>query len=739
MIILTRRAFLAGTTALAASGLAPFHALAAQPRTYRALLIACTDYPNLPKKYSLVGPNNDAELIREYLTKSAPVKFAPENITVLADNVDGVAGSPTHEAIVAAFADLAERTQQGDFVYLHLSGHGTQQPQPQAGDDETDGYDEVFLPRSTGRWADRTKGIPDALVDNEIGNAIDAIRRKGAFVWVIFDCCQSGTATRAAEVNDEMERKVDFFDLVEEGARAAAEKADAEAQAAAATAATRAVADDPNARKAAFNLPTSAESVEGGLVAFFAAQTTETTPEKRLPKGDPQARVFGLFTYTIFSKLAENPNVSYRQLGQAVLQQYSALGLTRPTPLFEGLLDARVFDSTGTGRALQWPLKIEGSTVTVEAGRLQRLEPGTKLAVLRDPRDELSAALGYLSVKSAETLSCELEPVAYGGKPAIKLADIPAGAWAQVAELAIDFKLAVARPGPSDGLDTETALVNSVLDELLADEQRGFNAVLVEPGQGADVRLAVLRENAIEGAPPDAGDEPALWLLPASGDVMLKDGSRPPLIVMDPDDRAALAEKVKKNLTTIFRAISLSRLASLPGDAPEGVSVEFRIKRKATGTMEPLTAAEVPRAGPDDQVHVVAKNGSGKYYDLNILYIGSDYSISHLPPARRLEPGSTLEKGLFRFTDKSFGMERMIAVFTEVSAQRELEDLGFLAQDGVPQKTRDVGGKPRFADMLLDIGLAAPATRSVATLDDEGGGSAGAVMIYQIETVKPAG
>ena len=38
--------------------------------------------------------------------------------------------------------------------------------------------------------------------------------------------------------------------------------------------------------------------------------------------------------------------------------------------------------------------------------------------------------------------------------------------------------------------------------------------------------------------------------------------------------------------------------------------------------------------------------------------------------------------------------------------------------------------------MLLDIGLA-PATRSAMKLGDKGG-SKGAVMIYQIETVKPA-
>ena len=84
--------------------------------------------------------------------------------------------------------------------------------------------------------------------------------------------------------------------------------------------------------------PTGAEPLaKGGLVAFFAAQTIETTPEMPLPKGAADAQKYGLFTYTIFQKLAENPNITYRQLGHAVLQQYSASSRERPTPLFEGL------------------------------------------------------------------------------------------------------------------------------------------------------------------------------------------------------------------------------------------------------------------------------------------------------------------------------------------------------------------------------------------------------------------
>lgn len=739
MFKVTRRTFLAGSTALAAAGLAPMRAMASAPKTYRALLVACTDYPNLPQKNWLVGPKNDAALVREYLLRHTPdgVQFAPENVTVLATEVEGANGQPTHEAIKAALADIAAKAERDDFIYLHLSGHGAQQPQMREGD-ETDGLDEIFLPSNVDKWTDRSKGVPNALVDNEIGEAIDAIRSKGAFVWAIFDCCHSGTATRdVTEVDSQWERKVEFSELVDERAREEGMKEYAGAQAQADAAAARAIEEDANARLPAFNLsPTGAESIaRGGLVAFYAAQTIETTPEMPLPKGAENPERLGLFTFTVFSKLAENPNVTYRQLGQAVLQQYSADGRTRPTPLFEGSLDARVFGTEGTA-VLQWPIVVKGTSATIAGGLLHRLTPGTKLAIVPSALSNLSDAIGYLEVQSAQNLESRVKPVVYADKPALPLSEIPPGSMARVAELAVDYKLAVARPAPSAGLEAEVAFVNSVLDELDASTGKLFNIALVEPGQSADIRLAVLRENAIENASARASDQPALWFLPASGDVTLKDGSRPPLVIVHQDDREKFAKNVGDNLTTIFRATSLSRLAAASDYKPDQVSVEFQIKRQSDGSTEPLVAAAVPRVFPGDEVHVVARNQSNKLVDINVLYVGSDYSITHIV-AERLAGGATLEEGLLAFTDSSFGMERMIAVLTDAPPQSEMEDLSFLAQGGVPQARRALGDAAvGFADMLRDVGLG-PSTRSAMKLGDQGG-SKGAVMIFPVETVRPA-
>jgi hypothetical protein len=148
----------------------------------------------------------------------------------------------------------------------------------------------------------------------------------------------------------------------------------------------------------------------------------------------------------------------------------------------------------------------------------------------------------------------------------------------------------------------------------------------------------------------------------------------------------------------------------------------------------------VPRVSPGDQVHIAARNESDEFVDINVLYIGSDYSITHIV-SERLAPinqqaDQGLKEGLLAFTDTSFGMERMIAVLTEAPPQSEKEDLSFLAQDGVRAVTRAASGTPGFSDMLADIGMA-PATRSVMRLADKSGPK-GAVMIFPMETVPRA-
>ena len=135
--------------------------LAAAPvlaRTNYALIVAVTDYPNYARRLWLKGPNNDVTLAYNFLTSlEGAAAFAPENIRILMTAKDeaqeAMAGPrneyPTREAILAALAEIAAKADDGDFVFLHLGGHGSSQLNP-ADPNETDGRDEVFLPYDAG-------------------------------------------------------------------------------------------------------------------------------------------------------------------------------------------------------------------------------------------------------------------------------------------------------------------------------------------------------------------------------------------------------------------------------------------------------------------------------------------------------------------------------------------------------------------------------------------------------------
>ena len=745
---LTRRGFLAGSAALSVGGVAlsamPGLTLAqdAAGRTNHALIVAVTKYPDLPPKASLVGPNNDAALVRAFLTTSSPVQFDAENVHVLADDIEN-ATPPTRMAIRGALDDLAGRVKSSDLVYLHFSGHGAQQPAMNPSI-EPDGLDEIFLPRDTGMWTDRTKGVPNALIDKELRDHLQAIRDKGAFIWAVFDCCHSGTMTRAASMvdGDVTERKIDFTDLGITDADMAEAIAGSEG-------ASRGMGGTEPRKSALSIAPTGAEAItEGGMVAFFAAQTVETTPEMPLPAGAENPTKLGLFTYTVFSKIAENPAMTYRQLGQAVLQSYSGNNRTRPTPLFEGDLDKPVFGTTDADRLAQWPIKSENGSLEIPAGQLHRLSQGAKLAILPSPGSTLDQAIGYVEVLSATNLTSTLLPVAHEGLPARAAGDIPPGAYARLTELSIGFELVIARPGGGEAFAEEIDILNKVLDRIIEEKKAPVNLRLVDANQAADLKLAVMSEMDVgimiadQGGDDVAsraslGTEPRVWLLPPSAELSLDEGRRAPSLPIDADNLDAMADQLTENLVLIFRATNVSRLAAASDFRNEEFTVNFKIKRQEAAATEALTPGTVPIVHPDDQVHLEARNGSSKPVDINVLYIGSDYSISHMY-AERLHGGSEVDIPLLAFTPSSYGIERMVAVLSEAVPQSPVEDLSFLEQIGVRQATRAAGvGAASFGDLMRDI-AGAPATRGAARLGEQAEGAKGAVMIFPMENLPRA-
>ncbi|WP_162300723.1 caspase family protein [Alkalilacustris brevis] len=748
---ITRRNLMMGTASIAvgmtlAPGTARLWASEGAARTYHALIVAVTDYPNLPPSNSLPGPNNDARLMREYLLTGAPVPFAPENVTLLADNLDGAEAPPSLSAIRQAMADLADRAGEGDFVYLQFSGHGHQQPARNP-EQEIDGLDEVFMPRDTEMMTRENRFWPNAYVDKDIKEDLDRIRARGAFVWALFDCCHSATMTRNLSLADsgEVARKVDLasMDIPEdlwEGT-------------------PRGPSGTP--RQTMFssvdagNGTTSPDT--GGMVAFFASQTIEPTYEMPLPQGSDNPTQMGLFTFSVLEQLGRNPAITYRQLGDSVLQRYNAMGRRSPTPMFEGEMDAAVFAAGDMQYVPQWPVRDGDNGKEIAAGHVHQLGVGTRMAVLAGPTDQLEDALGLVEIASASAMRSTLGPVRLGeddaqpDQPLLDPQDIPELAYVRMIEQVISMELAVSLPAESGPHGEERARISRLLQHIADDATAPFRLRLVNPGQSADLRFDVISPGevlrmmeeqegplAVDGAIREtaaASTAPELWMLDAQATVSLRPAFRPPSHSLAGSSDEALETWLRASLMRIYRATNLSRMAVNDGFDASDITVELYLKRAGQPDM-PLRSADVPFARPGNEVHLRVVNNSRRAVDVHALFIGADYSIVPAAHPERLFPGDPgLDRGLFAIADQSFGRERIVvALSDETDGIGPRLDLSYLAQSGVRAGTKTRAAGTGLRGLMQDLSnAAAPVTRSGIAMGAGPQEAREALLVYALD------
>lgn len=379
-----------------------------------AILIGVSDYDNSTGIADLKGPKNDVVLLRDVLSRRGVT-----DITILADGVDG-ATVPTRDAILATLADKSETVGVGDFVYIHYSGHGTQQKDLNG--DETDGLDEVLLPADTAQAERGTGLIPNAIVDDEIGAALDRIRATGANVWLVLDSCHSGSGLRAAGV--------DFADRFVDPAVLGVDV-------------TPGVTRGEAVSEA--DLPQRA----GGMMAFYAAQSSELAREVRLTDD----AFYGLFTSKLAARLDGGGGQSFRQLFQATLRDMndsSVPGAARmQTPLWSGdLIDAAVFGDASTAGLRRF--EVRGDEIL--AGLVHGLADGTLVGLVENANDPADAIISYAQMELTDATGAFLHPVGGGCQPMSsslceKEGIIPKAAkFAQVVARPIDLVVSFASP-----------------------------------------------------------------------------------------------------------------------------------------------------------------------------------------------------------------------------------------------------------------------------------------------------
>ena len=139
----------------------------------RALCVGINDYPG--SNMDLTGCVNDA------MDWQALLESRGYQVTRLLD------GDATRAAIAAELERLMKTAADGDSLVFTFSGHGSWMPD--ANNDEPDARDEMMCPHDVMQ--------DEFLLDDDL-NAIFEIKRAGARLYVVGDCCHSGSVVRYA-------------------------------------------------------------------------------------------------------------------------------------------------------------------------------------------------------------------------------------------------------------------------------------------------------------------------------------------------------------------------------------------------------------------------------------------------------------------------------------------------------------------------------------------------------------
>lgn len=635
-----------------------------------ALVVGVSEYVNLPERFRLLGPANDAALVSRMLLRAG---FSGPNVVVLSDGRSGT-DLPTRAAILQALDDILDRTQSGDFVFLHFSGHGSQQPaaRPRPGSGallETDGFDEIFLPRDVGHWDGSTGFVKNAIVDNELGDYITRLRNQGVFVWAVFDACHAGTLLRSAPAAGERDRRVEFMDLVRpddaEVARAEYER----------VAPARPISQGRMPRT--IEAPATLADNAAGFVAFYAAQTFEATPELRLPVGETPREPLGLFTFALSRVVESNPGITYRQAAQQVMLAYDAMGRRRPTPLFEGTaLDAPIFASETELRIEQWPLIADGDDTYVQAGSLQELGVGSVLAVVPEPASPDGAALGYIEVIDSELVRSRVEIAAESDA-----FELPPRAYARLVRREVSLNLQVAAP-TYDGAAPESAdRARRALDRLAADENANALISWVEAGEPADLRLVV--------------SDGSIWLVPPRGELVKTGPDATPSIGLDLGSEK-LMDAIRDSLHRVAKATNLLKLARTSHDAFGSLALTMSARRAGDAEFTPIKEATRQSFADGDLLKFEMYNVSRTPIDVTMLFVDSRWGITPVYPlqsgvSNRIESGGRdVVEGTVNSTG-TIGIERVLVIAVPADRDVARADFSFLAQSTLPVLRSGVG------------------------------------------------
>jgi hypothetical protein len=631
-----------------------------------ALAVGVSRYPELGTKYQLNGPENDVGLVQNLFLEE--FKVPSKNITILSEGwaVSEPTRLPCRENIEREFARLARRCSRGDHVVVFIAGHGSQQPEQQAGS-EIDGLDEIFLPRDVTRWDGGRGIVPNAIVDDEISVWLQRITAKGAHLWAMFDCCHSGDLSRGLK---DRERFVDPDDLaIPSGVLAKARQG-------------AIVRDSPE--RTVLDLP-----VLKNAAIFYACQSHEKAIELSFgPRGDEEH--YGLFTYSLNSVFAKARwPIAYRQVSREIYREYVSAGrISGPTPLVEGESIDRVI--LGKDTIERSPIRIwidssdEGRRrLRIDAGRLHGITSESVLAVSSSDAasGQLGNLVGYVRVTDVDITSANVESCEYAGLRRKTPANLARGQCQLVETDYGDLKMPVfvdslnvdGNPIPQE---TQQRLTETL--EELAKQERTMIKLVASPD--ARTWLLRLKDAAIVLVPPSEAYYRQVQISPE------KRSTLGPFPVDN-----TLREQLATALARIARVENLMRLATTGWGTKMSNQIatpKLRIEQQVrSGGGESAIAHEIPWLQAGDILDISVTNVGDNDFDLTVLYVNSQMGIVPLYPTQnnvnRIRPGQTRRLPLAQFTDGPFGRNHF--VFIAVPADGPCLDFTWLAQKTIPK------------------------------------------------------
>ena len=439
------------------------------------LMIGINKYKNLGRRFQLKGCVNDQKMLKGIILER--FGFKEDNIQTLFDE------QATRTNILKGLDRLAGMgeyednplVQEGDFVLISYTGHGSRLKEPADEQDEADGYDSTVVPYDSDRRRPVGKGGKNLdITDDELHKRFQKIKKRAAHLLLYFDCCHSGTISR--DLTGELARSLiedDRYDDIDRG-------------------------EWPFGDRLIPTGPSGWLPMDEGYILITGCADDEVALEYK----DPVTRQpCGALTYHMIQEMAQSEGqLTYRDVFERARANVNRL-FPRQHPQMEGDWNRKLFEAK---EVLVEPF----TNIKIRNKRLVELQVGSvhgttvnSLWEIRAPGLEDREALAYVLVRSVKQLTSIAE-VSIQPSEEMEWDDFIAQANQQAKSLVLprtvndkcraiqvvhalgDLQLPVAVMGPDIGQtdQLQRKIASSTLLKLVPEiEQAELIAALIEP------------------------------------------------------------------------------------------------------------------------------------------------------------------------------------------------------------------------------------------------------------------